>query len=284
VAYESGNYQPNARNRAILARAWEHVQAVPYQVTARWLFYRLLQEGYYHKKQDYKNRFLKLLSAARHNRYEGWRPYTLADDQREAVIRGNGFLTAESWGQAIAENLACNLARWDGQKQYLEIWFEAGAMLAQFRHYTESITLRPFFGMPSIPYKWDIAKALEAAHEKHGLPLAVLYFGDLDPAGETIPETSIADIRKWCGVAFEWVRCGLNPGHERQHNIPENPDKPGTYQWEALEDKAARELITGAVGQYVDHGVMAQIEEREAIATAAFRKYARRFVSDRAWE
>ena len=283
MAYESENYRPSEKNRAILARAWEHVQGVRYQVTARWLFYRLLQEGYYTKKQDYKNRFLKLLSAARHNYFEGWRPYTLADDRREAVIRGDGYLTVEGWGQAVTR-AQCDLARWEGQKWYIELWFEAGAMLGQFAHYTEDITLRPFFGMPSIPYKWEIAKALEAADEKHSLPLLILYFGDLDPAGETIPETSIADIEKWCKVPFRWERCGLNPGHPELYNIPENPDKPGSYQWEALEDQAAQELITGAVGQHIDYGVKAQIEEREARATAVFRKYARQFVTDRAWE
>lgn len=257
MAYKSENHTPNTRNRAILARAWEHVQAVPYRVTARWLFYRRLQEGHCHKKQDYKNRFLKLLSAARHNYYEGWRPDTQADDQREAVERGNGYATAEDLGRAMTQTASCHLGRWEGQDQYVELWFEAGAMRAQFQHYTQEITLRPFFGMPSIPCKWEIAKALEAAYAFYGLPMVVLYFGDLDDAGEMIPETSIADIRPWCAVPFQWIRCGLNAGHESQYNIPENPDKPGTYQWEALEDGVARELITQSVTRFVDYGAMA---------------------------
>lgn len=284
MAYENDNYEPNAKSQQILERAWQHVQGVPYRVTARWLFYRLIQEGFYQTKQDYKNRFLPLLSRARHNKYRGWRPDTLADDSRSAITRGDGYSTAEGWGRAVAKEARCKLARWKGQKQYVELWFEAEAMRGQFEYYTDDITMRPFGGMPSIPYKWEMAKNLEEAHASYGLPLVVLYFGDLDPAGLIIPETSIADVRKWCAVRFEVVRCGLNAGHEVQYSIPENYEKPGTYQWEALEDGPAGRLITSAVACYVDYSAMAEIEAKEDQATTRFREYARRFVDDRAWE
>ena len=87
MAYVNDNYQPNAKSREILARAWEHVQGVEYQVTARWLFYRLLQDGFYSSKADYE-KLLALLSRARHNQWESWRPDSLIDDGREAIVRG----------------------------------------------------------------------------------------------------------------------------------------------------------------------------------------------------
>ncbi|MFC2037688.1 hypothetical protein ACFLYD_06955 [Chloroflexota bacterium] len=282
MAYKSNNYKPNAKSRVILDRAWEHVQSVPYRVTARWLFYRILQDGLYHKKSDY-NRFLGLLSRARHNDYQGWYPGTLADDQRQAVERGDGPLSVEEWGSDLARRAQCKLARWEGQDQYVEIWFEAGAMRAQFEHYTEHITLRPFAGMPSIPYKWEMARALDTAYMTYGLPLVVLYFGDLDEAGLIIPETTIADVRGWCSVPFDVVRCGLNRGHEVQYNIPENPDHPRAFQWEALEDGAAKELITKSVAKFVDYDRMAEIEAREDQATNAFREHMRQFVAGQAW-
>jgi hypothetical protein len=273
MAYKSENYTPHKRSQKILAQAWEHIQSVPYQVTARWLFYRLLQDGYYKTKSDYDNKFLPLLSRARHCFYEGWRPDTLADDRRTPIIRGDGYESPAAWVEMLTKRAGCNLARWDGQSHYVEVWFEAEAMKSQFEHYTESITLRPFYGMPSIPYKWDIAKDLERARQNYGLPIIVLYFGDLDPAGETIPETSTEDIRGWCSVGFDFIRAGLNPGDEVRYSIPENFDHPGAYQWEALEDSAARELITGAVAQFVDYDKMEKIEDLETEVTAQFRRY-----------
>ncbi len=52
-----GDYEPQKQCAPILNAAMAHIQSVPYKVTLRWLFYRLLQEGVYKKKQDYLNSF-----------------------------------------------------------------------------------------------------------------------------------------------------------------------------------------------------------------------------------
>lgn len=274
MAYESDNYKPNKKSAAILARAWEHVRSVPYKTTARWLFYRLLQDGIYSAKEDYKGRFLPLLSRARHNAYALWKPNTLADDSRERVVRGVGFENVDTWAEAIKRRgIGCNLDKWEGQRFYVQLLFEASAMASQFKHYTKNITLVPFGGMPSIPFKWEIAKSIEEADRFYGLDVKILYFGDYDPAGMIIPETSIADIRKWCEVDFDVVRVGLNEGDGERYGMPENPDKPGTFQWEGLSDPDARAMIQGTVERYVDLDVMAALEETEASAAAALARY-----------
>jgi len=270
-------YTPNKKNRAIVARAWEHVQSVDYSVSLRWLFYRLLQDGFYSKKKDYDNKFKALLKSCRKNFYQGWRPDTLVDDSRSSVVRGQGHLTPDEWVDALARYAACELSPWPWQAQYVELWYEARAMTAQFEHYTQDITLRPFGGDPSIPFKWEIAKALESAYEDYGLPIVVLYFGDLDEKGQSIMEAALADIRLWCGVDFDFLRAGLNPGDEHKYNIPENPDKPGEYQWEALDDHAARELITSSVSRFVDFSAMAEKRELERQVTRSFREHVRGF-------
>ncbi len=105
--------------------------------------------------------------------------------------------------------------------------------------------------MPSISYKWQIAKSLEDKFKRYKRPIVILYFGDYDLAGLTIPETSIADIRKWCNVDFIVDRRGLNQGDAIKYNIPENIDKPGSYQWEALPDQAARQIILNSIEKYI---------------------------------
>ena len=162
------DWQPRPKTAAILARAWDLVQEVPYQVSARWVFYRLLQEGFYGKKSDYKNKWIKSSSTARKSFYEGWRPDTLADETRERIERGLGYKDPGEWLQAIEENgLRCQLDKWYSQVYYVELWYEARAMSDQFRHYTEYTTLVPMAGQPSIPYKWRIAKDLEKAAESY---------------------------------------------------------------------------------------------------------------------
>ena len=46
-------YKPHGKSKLTLDRAMGYIQAVPYRVTLRWLFYRLLQDGTYSSKQDY---------------------------------------------------------------------------------------------------------------------------------------------------------------------------------------------------------------------------------------
>lgn len=273
-------YKPREKNRLILERAWRYVQSVPYTVTLRWLFYCLLQDGTFIDKADYNN-LKTILSSARKRFYRDWKPDTLADDTRISVVRGEGFSTPKSWATAMAKRGACSLTRWKGQDFFCEIWFEAKAMKGQFEYYTKNITLRPFGGDPSIPFKWAIAKALERAADFHRLDIVVLYFGDLDPKGISIPLSMVADVRRWCDASFEFVRVGLNPGDETRYNIPENPDRPGTYQWEALGDEAAKDLITSAVARYVDYDEMKTVEMLEAETTAQFRQYMADFVPER---
>ena len=270
-------YRPREAQAAILDRAYYWVQSVPYQVSARWLFYMLLQEGTYRDKESYKTSFLPLIAKARKMFYRGWRPDTLADDSREPIIRGDGWFTERGWLESLGE-AECSLDKWQYQDVYVELWFEAKAMKGQFEHYTKYVTLRPFGGDPSIPYKSQIAKELEQAHQKYDVPVVILYFGDFDPKGLTIPESALKDIRSWCSVPIEFHRAGLNLGDEKKYGIIENPEKPGCYQWEALQDKAAQELITTWVSTYVDYKQFVKAEKREREVTKRFRKNWQAFI------
>lgn len=265
-------YTPRGQTAEILDRALQLVRSVPYQVSARWLFYRLLQLGYYTSKGDYSNKFLKAVSTARRTFYGGWRPYTLADETREAIVRGVASESVEDWLQLYARGLTCTLDKWVGQDNYVELWYEARAMTQQFQHYTQHVTLRPMGGQPSIPYKWDTAKALERAASRYDLPIVILYFGDLDTAGELISEVVERDVREWCNVDFEFIRCGLNEDQVRRFDVPENPEKPGEYQWEALSDEGAHTIISECVDPYLRHDAFREIERVEERATKWVRR------------
>ena len=54
--------------------------------------------------------------------------------------------------------------------------------------------------------------------------------------------------------------------------MPENPERPGTYQWEGLDDGAAQELI-GQVENYLDQGAFQTVIEQEEDITGQFRDH-----------
>ena len=54
-------WQPRDAQIEILDLAMSHIKSVPYAVSARWLFYRLLYSVYF-AKEDYKGKFLPLVA------------------------------------------------------------------------------------------------------------------------------------------------------------------------------------------------------------------------------
>lgn len=260
------DWEPRAKTKAILDRGFELVNSVPYKVSARWVFYRLLQEGYYSTKVDYVNKWIKATSLARHNFYGGWCPDTMADDTRQRIEGGGGYENVADWMEALTGGYVCNLDRWYNQDHYIELWYEARAMTDQFRHYTEHITLVPMAGHPSIPYKWKIAKSLEAAADRYKNPIVILYFGDFDPAGETIGNVVERDVREWSEADFDFINCGLTLDQVERYNVPENFEKPGEYQWEALSDEGAKEIIESYTGRYLRHDAFSEITEAQIAA------------------
>jgi len=280
-------YEPRPESKNILSQAWRWVQSVPYSVTARWVFYRLLQDGVYSGKKGYKH-LLSLLSKARKEFYEEWRPWTLADDtrapllmQREGYyrihIRGDGFDSEQEWRDTLKKELNCPLDRWAEQPVYVEIWFEAAAMQAQFEYYAdENIPLLAFHGDVSIPEKWRAAARIAQQWLKHHKPIRIFYYGDLDEKGLIIPKSAWGDIGLWAVSLIhaygeedfdirenlQFQRLGINQGQEIEFNIPENPERLGTYQWEALGDEEAAQLIKEPQEQLdiVAFGKVAELE------------------------
>lgn len=271
-------YNPNLATANLLDRAMDHINSVPYGVTARWLFYRLLQDGQLDKKSDYK-KLLGYLSKARKGFWNGWRPDTLADDTRSPQIRGGGYESPDQWVELLAEGLTCVLDHWSTQHTYVEVWFEASAMASQFDFYVnQNISLLAFHGDVSIPEKWRCAERLRQRYEELNVPIVVLYYGDLDDKGLMIPKSAETDIRQFIaqGYAdnefstwsekydafdedFQFIRVGLNDEHIQDYGVTENPERPGTYQWEALSDVGAQELIAVA-NDYIDLDAIEEIE------------------------
>lgn len=275
-----GDYEPQKHVVPILDAAMAHIKSVPYRVTLRWVFYRLLQDGFYKSKQDY-NPFRSIQAKARKCFYQGWRPDTFDDDTRSFIERGDGFDDLKEWMKALAR-IDYKTSIWQSQKYYVELWFEAGAMIAQFEHYAPEVPLFAFHGDCSIAPKWEAAKRLESAAASYGLPIVVYYFGDEDEKGLSIPESAVSDIRQWCQVPFKFVRAGLNLGDGRRLGLQESIDKPGAFQWEALSDEQARNMIESAVFQHFDVDAANDLRDGDENKTQHFQKRFQRFIED--WE
>lgn len=277
-------WQPREKQQEILDRAWEWKESVPYDVSARWLFYKLYDKDHLYagnKKQAYKNLFLPLFSKARKQFYSNWRPDSLIDDTREELLVGFGYTDEREWLEEGIGKRKCILDKWQDAEDYVEIWFEARAMKGQFEYFAPNISLVPFGGDASIEYKWRIAKRLEQVSKQYdGKPIKILYFGDADKKGGEIPENALRDIKAWCSIDFEFIPCGLTIEQARELGIGESIDEQGSYQWESLSHEQARDLILPNVEKVINQDLIVEIEAREKEATGKFKELMRKLLKD----
>ena len=279
-------YNPTLETKLLLAQALAAIKSVDYPVSLRWVYYRMVQDYGYPKTSKFYESLRGHITNARKDMYEGWMPYTLADESRDIYYPEAYGVTEQSWINSISEK-QCLLDK--GNSPRVIVMFEARAMYRQFSKYTSQyyVTLIPFAGDPSLDLKWDIAKLLsncvkEAAkngkvNEEH-LPV-VLYFGDYDKKGFQIPNSAKEDIEAWVNymikledgsVPFQWIRCGLNTEQIEEFNLPTDPEKENRYQWEALTDNQAQIIIEGALNTYIDLDRIQEVEQREQELTGSF--------------
>lgn len=286
-AYGGRKYRPHAKSREVLDTAMRHIKSVNYRVSVRWVFYRLLQDGIYSSKDDY-NKLIHCTREARKNFWREWRPWTLADESRgmarglinlgedhpdqdvghlieRGIMEGKGDI---AYHKDQAENYEFSLDLCIDPRHYQDyvfvIMYEAKAMTEQFLEFTPNdIPLVPSGGYTSVEYKWRIAERLRewcGHYEKPGL---VLYFGDHDKDGHQIFEAARDDILQWCGEPVEFVRCGITLEQARHYQVPENLDKPGCFQWEALTDDQAEEILQSSLENYYNFDAKRQAEAQE---------------------
>lgn len=250
-AIASAEYHPRKRQEEILNWCLQKINTVPYRVPLRWAFYRAYDQFGWKGKDMYK-KFIPLLSKARKSFWNGWTPYTLVDDTRAIAKRGWGYPNVDSWIASL-RNEQCVIDKRQDQDQIIIICFEAAAMASQFEYYTKDyfVSLFPFHGDVSVDGKWRLAKWIEELYSRYHKKIHVPYFGDLDKKGQMIPESAMKDVRAWCNVPFEYTHIGLKPEHIKRFNIPANPERPGEYQWESLDDWMAKELILGELNRIV---------------------------------
>lgn len=167
----------------MLNRCMERIQELPYQVTLRWLFYRVMGQEAFGKK-TYKD-FKGWTSKARKNFWNGWRPDLLPDDGRKIHYAGGGYSDPKEWVESLLDR-SCTLEKFSSQRNIVLVAFEAQAMLRQFEYYADPyfVTLIPFSGDAGIDHKWNIAKRIEALAETYPSIAYVATWGDyISPFG-----------------------------------------------------------------------------------------------------
>ena len=215
-----------------------------YHPTIRAVYYKLYSMGAIpeNSPQMYKG-LLKMLTRLRMSlKDDDIGPQTFADESR-AAPHVNDIKTLDEmiqdevdYARAILDgNIALKPNRWTRQPKYIEVWTEKQAMYSTFasilKGYDVAIQASKGFNSISMLYQ----AALRLRHHKYSKDYynsktgeskeaIVLYFGDLDPSGDSMDDDIQSKLRHF-GVSVKFIRVAVNPDQVEEYNLPAAPDE-----------------------------------------------------------
>jgi hypothetical protein len=144
------------------------------------------------------------------------------------------------------------------------LWCEAAGMLAQLKRVGAPYGVDAIAGggFDSITDKWQIVQLIRRA----GVPFEILHVGDLDQHGESIFEVLSEDVPAFDefqgNVTF--TRIAVTPEQIRLYDLPEDFEKPGVIQAEALPPVILAEIADAAIRQRLDLDQLAATKRQSA--------------------
>jgi hypothetical protein len=260
------------------------------QPTLRSMFYALYSLGIV---PNTKSAYQSLSRVTARDREDGQLPIDCFADQSRQIIQGfndvyespEDYVEVGIFHLANASNIYHEtIPRWYGQPEYVEVWTEKDASVGTFRSIlgNRQVLIVPTRGFSSVSF--DNSNFQRWRHfQQQGKNVHILYFGDLDPSGESISSTVREKFNHY-GIDVDFQRIAVTEQQMTEFNLPRNPD-PETLtklrrdprrqsfmnkhngelfqiEIDALQAYAPlqfRNLVQNSVDQYFDEGIYQRV-------------------------
>lgn len=251
------------------------------RMTLRQLYYQLVISNIISNGQRAYKRLGHLISEARLGGKVDW---DHIEDRVRSPQKSDEFEgPKELMDRAIANY---RLHRWEGQKNYIELWVEKDALanvlwpLAEEFH----VTLMVNRGYSSQSAMYESVHRFRS-NTFEGQSPHLLYLGDFDPSGEDMVR-DITDRFEMYGYPMVVEKIALNLAQVRKYKLPPNPAKMsdpragkyvaahGDESWEvdALRPDILQQMIRERLEKLVDRAVLAKILCQESRDRVRLRK------------
>lgn len=270
-----------------------------YEVSVRFIFYRLVGNHGYPKTEQAYNNLAELLVKARR---AGLVPFNAITDSDPALAGGSwGFGKRADFLRWRAGVSGFTLDPLPTQPYRIELWSEdAGSvpMLAGIsRGYP--VTVYSTGGFSSVTVTYDIAQRVA----ERDVPTIFLHIGDFDPSGESIFTAMSQDVGAFLsadlgcswdehtgetyncedqclnesgegsGPDFRPIRVALTRDQAEEWNLETAPPKASdsrsanwigeTVQVQAMSEQQMEQVVRSVLDEHTDHDAMEELKERE---------------------
>lgn len=248
-------------------------------MTVRQVFYALTTRGTVAKTQSGYNQIgYHLLQMRR----RGVLPYGFISDNTRWMRKPNTYGSLEAYlkqGQR-----AYRRALWAEQGAYLEIWCEKDALAGVLYEVTAAwdVPLMVTRGFPSETFLYEAADNLNAQTK----PAFLYFFGDHDPSGQNITESTEARLRGF-GADFHFQQVAVLPWQIQTWGLPTRPTKTtdtrarnwkgGSVELDAVPANRLRQLAEGVITRHVNHEALEWTRRIEEAERKTFEQVVRDF-------
>jgi hypothetical protein len=229
-------------------------------LSVRQVYYRLLGIGY-PKSAGLADRVSTHLSNARR---AGEIPWEAIYDSGLSLTKPTTFASAENYAEGVWEAArTLRLDRQVGQPVRLLVWTEAKGIVPLVSRIANErgVPVVSGSGYDSTTLRHDIGVTVSPDQ-----PLVVLHVGDLDPHGALIFRAAAEDVQAWAssvGASAEFVRIAVTPEQVADYDLPDDPEKPGNVQVEALPISTLRGIVEDAITSQQDADIYSGALARE---------------------
>ncbi len=235
-------------DKLIVAKSIEILQE-DHPITVRRLHYLLAQAlpDVYKNTLSQYNKLTALITTARR---KGEIDYEWISDPTRAVHE------VVSWDDIAAfSDSACNWYErnyYQTQDVVIEVWVEKDSLLSVLRSVCRKwqMTLRSLHGQGSNTAAFEVAKTVEASDKEFN----VLYFGDMDPNGESIPISMVERVE-------DILRNNLNSDKQVHLNrLGFNYKDFNEFDIESIDEKPRDKQLAGYLERHGEDAKFAEVE------------------------
>lgn len=204
-------------------------------------------------------------------------PYHYIADNTRWMRKPRTYTSLEAYLQYGRQ--AYRRALWEDQDAYVEIWCEKDALAGVLYGATEEwdVPLMVTRGFPSETFVYEAAQNLK----RQDKPVHIYYFGDDDPSGVSITETTRNKLKDF-GAVFEFEQVAVLPWQIEAWNLPTRPTKRcdsrakswkgGSVELDAVPVAKLRRLVENVITRHIDRGVLDRTQRIEKLERETLKK------------
>lgn len=287
---DPNEWKPTPQAMERIAQVKSVIDAANYQVSVRFIFYRLVGNfGYPKTEKDYKN-LAELLVKARRAQLISFAD--IADSDPALAAGASGW---ENRAQFLNFRKSVNsyeLHPGLDQPYEIELWSEDAGSVPMLAEITRGlpITIYSTGGFSSVTVTHEIAQRVMSRE----VPTIFLHIGDYDPSGESIFKSMSQDVGAFIsyelgcdwdeetgetynaesddGPDFRPIRVALTREQADMWQLETAPPKASdsrsrnwvgeTVQVQAMTEEQMREVVEAAINQYIDWDKIEELRER----------------------